>query len=53
MKRINIIIQGITPLLMNKPPEYEGDTNVKINNPNIDTNEEVKKKIYTLDGVVY
>lgn len=53
MKKINVRIEGTTPLLHNKPPEYEQDSNIKINNPNIDSNEEAKKKLYCLNGVIY
>jgi len=53
MQKFNVTIEGTTPLLMNKPPEYEHDTTVCVKNPNIDENEEVKNKIYTQDGCVY
>lgn len=53
MKKIQCKIEGITPLLMNKPKEYEGDSNVKIFNPNIDGDKELREKIYTIDGIVY
>ena len=53
MNKIKITIKGITPLLMSKPPEYESDMAVKINNPNIDKEKELKAKIYSINGMVY
>jgi len=53
MKRVKVTVMGVTPLLMNKPKEYEGDSNVKVNNPKIDSEEDVKAKLYAIDGIVY
>jgi len=53
MKTFDVSIRGITPLLMNKPPEYEGDSSISIKNPNIEASKDIKNKIYSSDGVVY
>jgi len=53
MQKVEITIEGTTPLLFNKPPEYEHDSKVKVNNPNIDENEEVKNKLYSVNGKIY
>ena len=53
MKRVKVTVLGVTALLMNKPKEYEGDSNVKINNTAIETEQAIRDKVYTLDGVVY
>ena len=44
MNTVKVTISGTTPLLMNRPPAYivdETDTNVKVNNPNINKDEKL------------
>lgn len=53
MEKYNVTIKGVTPLLFNKPPEYEGDSAIKIANPNIDHDKDLKNKLYTSNGIVY
>lgn len=53
LRQFQVSIKGVTPLLFNRPEEYEWDDTVKINNPNVDTDEAVKKKLYILNGVIY
>jgi len=53
MQIVNVTIRGITPLLINKPPEYDGDTTIKVNNPNIDKDKELKNKLYACKGAFY
>jgi len=53
MQVFEVKIEGTTPLLMNKPPQYAGDDTVKIKNPNIDEDKELKSKVYTADGIVF
>ena len=44
MKTFGITIKGVTPLLFNKPPEYQNDSAIKINNPAF--TEDVMGKLY-------
>ena len=53
MNKFEITIEGTTPLLMNKPPEYEGDTVVIVKNPQVKDDNEVVRKLYCLNGVIY
>lgn len=53
MRTIQVTIKGVTPLLMNKPAEYEFDSNIRVNNPNIDAEKDIKSKIYALNGIIY
>jgi hypothetical protein len=53
MSVYHVRIEGITPLLFNKPPEYEGDSNIKIANPTINQDKELRNKLYTQEGMVY
>lgn len=53
MNTFKVRIEGVTPLLMNKPKEYEGDSNVDVRNKAIESDEDVRRKIYVLGGKVY
>ncbi len=57
MRTYLVSIKGITPLLMNRPPAYivnpDVDSNIRITNPNVDQDKEVKNKIYSSGNVVF
>jgi hypothetical protein len=53
MQKVKVKIKGVTPLLFNKPPEYEHDSKIKVNNPNINEDDGLKNKLYSQGGKIY
>lgn len=53
MQKVQVGVEGTTSLLMSKPPEYLQDEKIHIKNPNLNEDEEAKKKIYILNKVIY